>query len=113
MHPDDRVSTNLRKGVLEWCALAVIRDGDIYGRDLARRLTELGLLASEGALYPLLSRLRESGWVDTHWVESTSGPPRRYYRLTPTGAAALDRFEHTWRSFSASVERALDSGGPR
>lgn len=113
MYPAERVATNLRKGVLEWCALAVIRDGDVYGRDLARRLTELGLLASEGALYPLLSRLRESGWVDTHWVESASGPPRRYYRLTPAGVDAVARFEETWRAFSASVDEALHPGGPR
>ncbi|MCT9821310.1 PadR family transcriptional regulator [Microbacterium sp. W1N] len=112
MYPADRVQTNLRKGVLEWCALAVMRGGDVYGRDLARQLTALGLLASEGSLYPLLSRLRESGWVQTHWVESASGPPRRYYRLTDAGRDAVAGFEHTWREVSASVDQAL-AGAPR
>lgn len=111
MYPADRVATNLRKGVLEWCALAVIRDGEVYGRDLARTLTDLGLLASEGALYPLLTRLREAGWVETRWVESVSGPPRRYYRLTAAGSAAVIEFEKTWQTFSAAVGRALARGG--
>ncbi|GAA3910387.1 PadR family transcriptional regulator [Microbacterium invictum] len=111
MYPEGRVQTNLRKGVLEWCALAVIQGGDIYGRDLARRLTSLGLLASEGSLYPLLSRLRESGWVQTHWAESASGPPRRYYRLTEAGRDAVAGFERTWREIAASVDEALDTRG--
>ena len=111
MYPEDRVQTNLRKGVLEWCALAVMRGGDVYGRDLARTLTGLGLLASEGSLYPLLSRLRESGWVQTRWVESASGPPRRYYRLTDAGRDSVLGFERTWAEVSASVDAALAPPG--
>jgi len=107
MYPAERVQTNLRKGVLEWCALAIIRRGDIYGRDLARTLADHGLLASEGSLYPLLSRLRSSGWVETRWVESTSGPPRRYYRITPAGQDAVAGFEASWRDVSRAVESAL------
>ncbi len=105
------MQTNLRKGVLEWCALAVMQSGDVYGRDLARRLTALGLLASEGSLYPLLSRLRESGWVQTRWVESANGPPRRYYRLTADGRDAVAGFERTWRDIAASVDEALAATG--
>lgn len=107
MYPQDRVQTNLRKGVLEWCTLALMRSGDVYGRDLARRLTGLGLLASEGSLYPLLTRLRASGWVQTHWVESASGPPRRYYRLTDAGRDAVIGFEKTWAEVSTAVDAAL------
>ncbi|QEO14554.1 PadR family transcriptional regulator [Agromyces intestinalis] len=107
MYPAERVQTNLRKGVLEWCALAVMRGGDVYGRDLARRLADLGLLASEGSLYPLLARLRESGWVETRWAESASGPPRRYYRLTAAGADAVVEFERAWRDLARSVDTAL------
>lgn len=107
MYPAERVQTNLRKGVLEWCALAVIRRGDVYGRDLARTLTDLGLLASEGSLYPLLSRLRTSGWVETRWAESASGPPRRYYRITPAGRDAVAGFEQSWRAVSTAVGTAL------
>ena len=107
MYPAERVQTNLRKGVLEWCALAIIRRGDVYGRDLARTLTDMGLLASEGSLYPLLARLRTSGWVETRWAESTSGPPRRYYRITPAGHEAVAGFEASWRQVSTAVDAAL------
>lgn len=107
MQADARTQANLRKGVLEGCTLAIIGHGDIYGRDLAKRLHELGLLASEGSLYPLLSRLRESGWVETQWRESTAGPPRRYYRLTPAGADAVRAFETGWGALVAAVGEAL------
>ena len=104
---DERSLTNLRRGVLESCALAVIGRGDIYGRDLARLLTDINLLSGEGALYPLLARLREGGLVETRWESSSEGPPRRYYRLTAAGSSAVERFEITWKPFSAAVDRAL------
>ena len=107
MGTDERSLTNLRRGVLESCALAVIGRGDIYGRDLARLLTDINLLSGEGALYPLLARLREGGLVETRWESSSEGPPRRYYRLTAAGSSAVERFETTWKPFSAAVDRAL------
>lgn len=99
--------TNLRRGALEYCILALVRDGDRYGLDIARELTDGVLMAGEGTLYPLLSRLRKSGLVASSWQESESGPPRRYYRLTPDGRAALDTFEQTWRPFRDAVDRVL------
>ncbi|MBW4040802.1 MAG: PadR family transcriptional regulator [Acidobacteria bacterium] len=99
--------TNLRRGVVEPCVLAVMLEGEIYGVDLARRLTALGLLASDGTLYPVLARLRSSGLVSTRWEESRSGPPRRYYRLTPEGVATVDRFIESWRTFSGAVDTIL------
>lgn len=107
MQADARTQANLRKGVLEGCALAVIGHGDIYGRDLAKRLFELGLLASEGSLYPMLARLREAGLVETQWRESAVGPPRRYYRLTPAGTGAVGVFEAGWQALAVSVGQAL------
>jgi PadR family transcriptional regulator PadR len=103
----ERLLTNLRKGVVEPCVLAVMREGEVYGVDLARRLTALGLLASDGTLYPVLARLRASGLVSTRWEESPSGPPRRYYRLTPDGVATVDRFTEAWRSFAGAVDTVL------
>lgn len=107
---DEKVLTNLRKGALEYCTLALMRDSDAYGLDLARKLAKVGLISSEGSLYPLLSRLRKAGLVETHWQESPAGPPRRYYRITPTGTDALTEFEQTWRGFAHSVELALTGG---
>lgn len=103
----DRSLTNLRKGVVEPCVLAVMRDGEVYGVDLARRLAASGLLASEGTLYPVLARLRTAGLVTTRWEESPAGPPRRYYRLTESGSAAVADFTATWATFSAAVDTVL------
>src|SRR6058998_3525479 len=92
--------TQMRRGTLEYCVLALLRDQARYGFDLVRTLAEAdGLVTSEGTIYPLLSRLRRDGLVETTWRESTSGPPRRYYRLTQAGRAALDGFIGEWGRF--------------
>lgn len=103
-----RLLVNLRKGVVEPCVLAVMRQGEVYGVDLARRLVAAGLLASEGTLYPVLARLRTSGLVTTRWEESPSGPPRRYYRLTAAGERAVTEFDTTWRGFARAVTTILE-----
>ena len=103
------VLTQLRKGVLEYCVLALLQHGPSYGIDLAKRLGQhTALFASEGTLYPLLSRLRRQGWVESSWQESTSGPPRRYYQLTDDGRAALSTFATAWELFSQDVRDVLD-----
>ncbi len=105
----DSVLTQLRKGVLEYCVLAHLRSGPAYGLELAARLAQRQVLfASEGTLYPLLSRLRRQGWVQTSWRESTAGPPRRYYALTSEGIAALDVFTAAWGPFSGDVDAILE-----
>jgi PadR family transcriptional regulator, regulatory protein PadR len=76
--------------------------------DPSTALGELGLLSSEGTLYPLLSRLRREELVDTSWVESDAGPPRRYYRLTSRGRKSLAAFQEQWRTFTAGVNRLLE-----
>ncbi|MFJ3185699.1 PadR family transcriptional regulator [Streptomyces halstedii] len=105
--PSKAVS-QLRKGVLEYCVLALMRDGPRYGVELLRELEETGALAtSQGTVYPLLSRLRRDELVVTSWRESTSGPPRRYYELTEAGHAALAEFTGTWPGFRDAVDRLL------
>ncbi len=102
----------LRRGVVEHCVLALLRDGERYGFDLARSLAESdGLLAGEGTIYPLLTRLRRAQLVESTWRESTQGPPRRYYRLTPAGERALLGFRQEWQRFRDGVDRVLDDGG--
>lgn len=106
---EEAILTNLRRGALEYCVLAAIADGEGYGFDIARRLSADGLLLNgEGTLYPLLSRLRKSEYVSSAWKESTSGPPRRYYQLTPDGERALAEFARLWRPFRTAVDSALD-----
>ncbi len=110
---DDAILTHLRRGALEYCVLAMLRDHELYGLDIARRLTHDGILMSgEGTLYPLLARLRKAGLVDTTWQESVEGPPRRYYSLTDDGRAALDAFTRTWKPFRDAVDSAIQGGTP-
>lgn len=100
--------SQLRRGVLEYCVLSLLGDDTLYGFDLVRRLGEVdGLVTSEGTIYPLLSRLRREGWVTTTWAESESGPPRRYYSVTPQGRRALTSFAEEWRRFRDSVDQLL------
>ena len=104
--------SQLRRGAVEYCVLALLRDGERYGFELVRRLSEVdGLVTSEGTIYPLLTRLRRDQLVTTFWQESESGPPRRYYRLTEGGRAALDRFSEEWRRFRDGVDGLLGQEG--
>lgn len=104
----------LRRGVLEFCVLALLRDDQRYAFDLVRTLADAdGLVTTEGTLYPLLGRLRREGLVDTTWRESPSGPPRRYYRITPAGRAALGAFADEWTRFRTSVDTMLTTGAAK
>ena len=98
-------ASQLRKGTLEYCVLALLRDGQRYGFELVRTLSEAdGLLVSEGTIYPLLSRLRRDELVSTSWQESEAGPPRRYYQLTEAGKRALADFSEEWARFRDAVD---------
>ena len=95
MEPGDarNVLTQLRRGTIEYCVLAVLADSEEYAFELVRRLSAVdGLVTSEGTIYPLLARLRRDGLVTTTWQESDAGPPRKYYQLTPAGHRGLAGF---------------------
>ena len=97
--------SQLRKGALEYCVLALLRDGQRYGFELVQTLSKTdGLLISEGTIYPLLSRLRRDELVSTSWQESEAGPPRRYYQLTDAGQRALADFSQEWARFRDAVD---------
>lgn len=103
----ERAVTQLRRGVLEHCVLALLRQRERYGYDLVTELSQAGLVASEGTVYPLLSRLRKEELVATSWQESPSGPPRRYYALTARGSQALAEFTVSWAELRRSVDQIL------
>ncbi|QHC69697.1 PadR family transcriptional regulator [Rathayibacter sp. VKM Ac-2801] len=105
----EKILTNLRKGVLEFCVLATISGEPKYGRDLALTLSEKGLLAGEGTLYPLLSRLRDSGLVSTELTDPSLGRQRRYYTLAPPGRARLEEFRAAWAPFRSTVDDLLET----
>jgi PadR family transcriptional regulator PadR len=99
----------LRRGTVEYCVLALLRDGERYGFELVRELSDgTGLITSEGTIYPLLTRLRKNQLVTTTWRESESGPPRRYYQLSESGHETLASFVKEWPRFRDSVDAVLN-----
>lgn len=99
----------MRRGVLQYCVLALLAEEERYGFDLVRSLGDVdGMVTSEGTIYPLLSRLRRDGLVATEWRESTQGPPRRYYRATDAGRAALAAFAQEWDRFRDAVDHFVE-----
>lgn len=102
----EAVQVQLKKGVLELCVLALISRADAYGYEIASRLAE-GIEMGEGTIYPLMRRLQAEGLVQTYLVESASGPPRKYYKLTPAGAARFEAQKAEWIAFSSAVNAIL------
>jgi PadR family transcriptional regulator PadR len=106
-----KLLSQMRRGAIEYCVLALLRNEARYGFDLVRELaTTQGLVTTEGTIYPLLSRLRSEGLVETTWQESQQGPPRRYYRATAAGLEALEVFVENWSLFRDSVDQILKMG---
>jgi PadR family transcriptional regulator PadR len=106
--------TQMRKGAVEYCVLALLAGREYYGYELVQALSRVdGMLVTEGTIYPILSRLKREGLVQTDWRESRDGPPRKYHRLTPAGEIALGEFRAQWRIFARAVETFLEMGGER
>ena len=99
----ENTQTQMRKGILEYCVLLIISRGEIYASDIIAQLKAGRLLVVEGTLYPLLTRLKNNGLLSYNWVESTSGPPRKYYVLTPEGSAILGQLDQTWQELSYAI----------
>jgi PadR family transcriptional regulator, regulatory protein PadR len=108
--PADGLVSQMRRGALEYCVMALIVKTPRYAFELIEALGKTGLLTTEGTLYPLLSRLRRDGLVKTEWRESTDGPPRRYYELTAEGRRALSAFKNEWIGFRGAVDGILQEG---
>ena len=104
----EKWEVQLRKGCLELAILASLWEGRLYGLEILRHM-EIGsdLIVSEGTVYPLLTRLRREGLIDATWEESPNGPPRRYYRITRDGRAALKVFCTQWERFRTTVDKIL------
>jgi PadR family transcriptional regulator PadR len=106
---DGGLLPQMRRGVLQYCVLALLAEEERYGFDLVRALGEVeGMVTSEGTIYPLLSRLRRDGLVETTWRESTQGPPRRYYSATVRGRDALETFAQEWVRFRDAVDNFVE-----
>ena len=106
----DKWEVQLRKGCLELAILAALWDGKLYGLEILRRLeSDSDLIVSEGTVYPLLSRLKTLGLVQSEWVESDAGHPRKYYTLTLAGRHRVREMAGMWTRFSSSMSRLLAS----
>jgi len=104
-------SSQLLKGVLDMCLLALIAEEPSYGYEMVDKLEHRGLeLVSEGSIYPLLSRLQKKGLIEGYFVESTGGPPRKYYRIAAAGRKQLADWEQEWERLSHGVKAVLNGG---
>ena len=99
----ENTKAQMRKGILEYCILAMLKNKDAYVAELLDGLKTAQLLVVEGTLYPLLTRLKNAGYLDYRWEESTSGPPRKYYQITDHGSGFLDELHQSWISLNTSV----------
>lgn len=100
------IEIQLKKGALELCVLALLSKHDSYAYEIAARLADaIGM--GEGTIYPLMRRLQSDGLVETYLVESTTGPPRKYYRLSDAGKQNFTSQQAAWKSFSGAVENIL------
>ena len=99
----ENLQAQMRKGVLEYCILLVIAKGPAYASDILHQLKATNLIVVEGTIYPLLSRLKRAGYLDYQWVESSAGPPRKYYRLTDDGRDTLRQMGEQWVAFTNSI----------
>lgn len=95
----------MRKGILEYCILSIINQKEVYTSDILESLKAADLLVVEGTLYPLLTRLKNNGILTYRWEESPSGPPRKYFGLTPTGKDLLQQLQDEWKAISDSIGR--------
>lgn len=103
----ENTKAQMRKGVLEFCILQLLKKEEMYPSDIILTLKESKLIVVEGTLYPLLTRLKNAGLLDYRWEESKSGPPRKYYRLTELGEQFLSELRLTWDELVNAVNRTI------
>ncbi|MCD8260360.1 MAG: PadR family transcriptional regulator [Bacteroides sp.] len=105
----ENVKSQMRKGMLEYCILLLLRREPAYASDIIGKLKDARLIVVEGTLYPLLTRLKNDGLLGYEWVESTQGPPRKYYRLTELGERILVDLEQSWRELNETVDHLTNN----
>lgn len=101
----------MKKGVLELCILSIISRKAAYASDILTDLKEAKLIVVEGTIYPLLTRLKNDGFLTYHWEESKSGPPRKYYKLTEIGEKFMNELQKSWNDLSDAVNSIVHRQG--
>lgn len=103
----ENTKAQMRRGILEFCILLVISEGKAYTSDILGQLKKADLIVVEGTLYPLLTRLKNSGLLEYDWEESKVGPPRKYFSLTKKGEKTLKDLAKTWNSLDKSINTLI------
>jgi PadR family transcriptional regulator PadR len=101
----ENTKAQMRKGILEFCILSVLKDGEAYTSDILEALKDAKMIVVEGTIYPLLTRLKNADLLSYRWEESSSGPPRKYYDLTEKGKAFLIELNQTWSELQQAVNK--------
>ena len=109
----ENTKAQMRKGVLEYCILSILKDEDAYVAEILCTLKDAKMLVVEGTIYPLLTRLKNAGLLNYRWEESTSGPPRKYYGLTETGKLFLNELNSTWSDLQNAVNLVTNTKTPK
>jgi PadR family transcriptional regulator, regulatory protein PadR len=104
----DNIKSQMRKGYLEYCIMLIIKKKPAYSSDIIVELKEVKLIVVEGTLYPLLTRLKNGNLLNYKWEESTQGPPRKYYELTPEGELFLRELENAWTEINNVIIKLKD-----
>lgn len=104
----ENAQAQMRRGVLEFCILSILSTEEVYPSDIISRMKQSKLIVVEGTLYPLLTRLKNGGLLQYRWEESKSGPPRKYYSLTPLGSKFLDELRQTWNELVNAVNLTIN-----
>lgn len=102
----ENTKAQMRKGVLEYCILSLLVTEEMYPSDIIGKLKDARMIVVEGTLYPLLTRLKDAGYLTYRWEESRSGPPRKYFKLTPLGRKFLKELDETWDELVLAVNKA-------
>jgi PadR family transcriptional regulator PadR len=105
----ENTKAQMRKGVLEYCILSILKNGDAYTSEILSTLKNAEMIVVEGTIYPLLTRLKNAGLLSYRWEESTSGPPRKYYVLTENGALFIKELDKTWSNLVKAVDQVIST----
>lgn len=103
----ENVHVQMRKGVLEMCILSLLDQEAMYTSDIIERLHNAKLVVVEGTVYPLLTRLKNAGYLAYYWMESNAGPPRKYFEITPEGRQFLEGLRTSWAEINEAVSRTM------
>ena len=104
----ENTQSQMKKGILEFCILSIIRRSEAYPSDIIEEMKKSGLTLLEGTLYPLLTRLKNAEFLSYRWVESSEGPPRKYFSLTEKGESFYQQLFQTWNELSVGVHKIIN-----